>query len=283
MDLFTHCPLKVIVSIYGERYPLEEEQVKAFQEASFVVADHAFRADQLRAFPSLQYTPVYSITPYDIRFTPGISQRIRTLKIFMPIRELKDIEKIPEILDYMAKHPTVDLYFGLYNYDPNFANLVKETIRPVSDMYQLPFDEKQVDEVTTYQKPRLFIKVIMSHNDLMSVLRDIRLIVDLRDHPDILSQMSAIAVGIPTIVANPVEYISHLENGIILAEGYSLTQALAYYLESLNHWNESLVYCFNLVNNHTKQKIVSLWKEILADVEERGEEDESDHERKSSS
>lgn len=128
-----------------------------------------------------------------------------------------------------------------------------------------------MDEITEEVKPRILLHEITTHSDLMQVLHETRVIVDVRAHPDIMSQIAAISVGIPTIVKHPAEYIYHLHNGFILDQGYTLTEALDYYLTSLKHWNASLVYCFELISHHDRDRIIASWKEILSSEGDRDE------------
>lgn len=267
-SLFQKLRRPFIITIYEDRYPFDDEYIKDFHHASFIIADHAYKADLLRQNPALTYTPIYHMTPYDTRFTPGISQRLKTLKIYLPITYFDDILSLKEILEYMQNHPYVELHIGLNSPDQAFKNQINEHVTPLCEKYHIPMEQDVVDEISEMIKPRVYIHQIISRSDLMKVLHETRLIVDLREHPDIILQVASISVGIPTIVSHEVEYIRHLGNGIVLSHNYTLKEALAYYLESLNHWNEALVYCFDLIQDHTKDRLVKKWKDILNDLKE---------------
>lgn len=270
-NLFAQLRKPFIIALFEKRYPLDNEETKAFAPASFVLSDHAYKANQLRQNPALTYTPVYHLTPYDTRFTPGISQRMKTLKIYYPMQTMEDFTGLEEILDYLVNHPLCELHLGLANSNQDFKAPVKEALKPLCAAKGLPLEKESVDEITEVSKPRIFIHQMMTHSDLMQVLHETRLIVDLRHHPDIISQIAAISVGIPTIVRHPTEYIYHMRNGLILDQGYTLTQALDYYLTSLKHWNVSLVYCFELISHHDRDRIIASWKEILSSEGDRDE------------
>lgn len=270
-NLFAQLRKPLIITLFEKRYPLDDEATKAFAPASFVLSDHAYKADLLRQNPALTYTPVYHLTPYDTRFTPGISQRMKTLKIYYPLSTRKDFTGIEEILDYLVKHPLCELHLGLANSDQDLKAQVKDALKPLCEKRSLALEKESVDEITEEVKPRILLHEITTHSDLMQVLHETRVIVDVRAHPDIMSQIAAISVGIPTIVKHPAEYIYHLHNGFILDQGYTLTEALDYYLTSLKHWNASLVYCFELISHHDRDRIIASWKEILSSEGDRDE------------
>jgi accessory secretory protein Asp1 len=116
-------------------------------------------------------------------------------------------------------------------------------------------------EIEIPKEERIFLRKIMTGNDLLKELKDIRLIVDLRHHPDVFTMIAGMSSGIPQIVRQENDYVKHQKNGLVLS--HSLLTDLKYYLEDLDHWNASLVYCYSMIQENTGEKILNKWKEII--------------------
>ena len=42
---------------------------------------------------------------------------------------------------------------------------------------------------------------------------------------------------------------------------------LAYYLESLNNWNQAVIHSYELGKSHTTQYLIEQWKEVIVNIE----------------
>jgi accessory secretory protein Asp1 len=113
------------------------------------------------------------------------------------------------------------------------------------------------------ESSRIHLVPIMSENDLISLFVDMRLIVDLREHPDTFTLIAGMSTGIPQIVKHENNYIHHKKNGLYLERGISLQESIRYYLEYLEHWNDSLVYSYSLMQEYTEEKILKKGKEMI--------------------
>ena len=79
-------------------------------------------------------------------------------------------------------------------------------------------------------------------------------------------QITAISIGIPQIVSTETEFVIHGQNGMILNSFQMLPEALRYYLDGLQNWNRARVYAYELVKQHTTDKLLEKWKEVMDSV-----------------
>lgn len=91
-----------------------------------------------------------------------------------------------------------------------------------------------------------------------------RLLVDLGEKPNLYMQIAAISAGIPQINRRETGYVLAGQNGQIITRLSELPEALAYYLDSLRHWNEALVVNARLIDQYSEEHSRDLWQEVLA-------------------
>ena len=111
------------------------------------------------------------------------------------------------------------------------------------------------------------VQVISCHseNDLIQRLYDVRLILDVRDQPDLYLQIAGISAGIPQVNYRFTRYVQHQKDGYIIQNIHYISGALEYYLSGLKHWNEALVYCVKEIEKYTGGSLVQQWKEAVED------------------
>ena len=110
---------------------------------------------------------------------------------------------------------------------------------------------------------RIQMQPFLSETDLIRILSDVRLILDVRDQPDLYLQIAGISAGIPQINYRYTRYVDHKKDGYIIQNISYVHEALVYYLSQLNHWNEALMYCVEKAENYTSGALVTQWKERL--------------------
>jgi accessory secretory protein Asp1 len=160
----------------------------------------------------------------------------------------------------MKSHPLVELYIGLYQFDHTFENTIYEIM---NQLLRKCNAKMNIEVGIKKESSRIHLVPIMSENDLISLFVDMRLIVDLREHPDTFTLIAGMSTGIPQIVKHENNYIHHKKNGLYLERGISLQESIRYYLEYLEHWNDSLVYSYSLMQEYTGEKILKKWKEMI--------------------
>ena len=118
---------------------------------------------------------------------------------------------------------------------------------------------------------KFFVEQCVDELEVSKCMREQRLVVDLRDVPELYLQIMAISVGIPQIVRKATEFVEDGRNGILLAEIRKLPEALDYYLNGLSNWNEAMVSSYEIGKNYTTDKLLEEWKRV---IESMGAEDE---------
>ena len=253
---------KIIMSIYGDRMKIAHH-IEDLQKPHALIVDR--EENNLLLSKEYHLKNVYTISPFDTRFNLGESQRTHLLKIYFPIDELPEESQLITILKYMEQNHNVQLHIGLYHFKHDFQERIIDVIHDClenADVDDFVLEGDNTDgEIEIPKEERIFIRKIMTGNDLLKELKDIRLIVDLRHHPDVFTMIAGMSSGIPQIVRQENDYVKHQKNGLVLS--HSLLADLKYYLEDLDHWNASLVYCYSMIQENTGEKILNKWKEII--------------------
>ena len=123
------------------------------------------------------------------------------------------------------------------------------------------------DEEEKKRVRRINYVTIHSDNDLIKLLKTIRLIVDLSTRPEIFLQVVGISTGIPQINRVESAYVDNGKNGLQIGQVTELAGAMRYYLDGLNNWNRAKMYSVNKINNYTGEKIVKELEEAVRGTE----------------
>ena len=113
---------------------------------------------------------------------------------------------------------------------------------------------------------KFFVEQCIDELAVSKCMREQRLLVDMRNVPELYLQITAISVGIPQIVRMRTEFVEHGRNGIVLKELKKLPEALDYYLVGLSNWNEAMVYSYEIGKEYTTDKLLVRWKEVIDSV-----------------
>lgn len=240
---------KVILSLFGNRFDIVKGEY-LYHRVDVIITDSNDKKNLIE--DSYKVNNVYTISPLDTRFKLGQSQRTKRLKIYF-ILDDTSFSYLEEIMKYMISHPLVDLYIGLYHFEDYYDGIIQDKINQMLSQLEAPF---KIDE-------RVFLKIISDERDLITLLSDIRIIVDVRETSDSYTQIAGMSTGIPQIVKQESNYVYHKKNGFCLDHGYSVAEGLYFYLEDLDHWNDSLVYSYHLMQEYSGKKIMKKWREII--------------------
>jgi accessory secretory protein Asp1 len=249
---------KIILSLFGDRFDIHKGG-HVYHKADIVLTD----SDEKKHIIEEEFRVhnVYTVSPFDTRFQLGQSQRTKKHKIYFPIDDIQiELKALEDIIEYMKSHPLVELYIGLYQFDHTFENTIYEIM---NQLLRKCNAKMNIEVGIKKESSRIHLVPIMSENDLISLFVDMRLIVDLREHPDTFTLIAGMSTGIPQIVKHENNYIHHKKNGLYLERGISLQESIRYYLEYLEHWNDSLVYSYSLMQEYTGEKILKKWKEMI--------------------
>lgn len=110
---------------------------------------------------------------------------------------------------------------------------------------------------------RLEGKLIISEHDVITGLQNARIVLDLNQTLDVYLQISSLSVGLPQINMRESPYVIQEKNGMIITDVNQLEDALAYYLDILQHWNEALVYNVAQIEKYSGKNNVQRWIQLV--------------------
>ncbi len=275
---------KVVLSYFENRFDLTqtEELLEDIRDTTFLVTDIEHTAKVIReaAGEEGEKLEIYDISPFDTRLSLGRSQRIKELKVFMPLDglegELLEIA-MKQVFDYMRKNKNVLLTIGTRSADENAT--VEKKKQVVELLHRLEITDLSVEterkgkgenadilSIDGTKKPRIFFRSYLNETDLINALYDTRLIVDVRDQPDLYLQIAGISAGIPQVNYRFTRYVRHQQDGYIIQNIHYITEALEYYLDGLANWNQALVYCVQEIEKYTGGSLVTKWKKLTGEI-----------------
>lgn len=293
-------PSKIVLSFFKDRYNYGNNQQLLLDELSIADMSVVDTPGQMADIKKIIFASksngvankLQHLSPYDTRFQLGNSQQYKELKIFLPIQpfsynnlgyvlntivncmteneliyldivcaEQHDIQKLEHhVVTSLAKYFNLDTH-TILNYvqvdDESDENKIDEYI----DNNDMIAQQRMIIEL--YK--RINVSQIQTESDIIQAFKSVRLIVDINQRPDIYTQIAGISAGIPQINLTKSPYIISKKNGLIIQDISELRVAIEYYLNSLHHWNEALVYAVERINQYTNGAIVKRWKNILSE------------------
>lgn len=270
-------------SYFENRFDLKNAEAlkRDLAGARFAVTDTEHSAGIIREETGAAMQ-IYDISPFDTRLSLGKSQRIRELKIFMPVDGLEGFlleTAMTQVFSYMEKNRRVILQAVVQTVQEDRQRGLARELESILDKNGITdlgvCLEKEAGEAAAEngkaRENRVQIISYQTENDLIRRLYDVRLILDVRDQPDLYLQIAGISAGIPQVNYRFTRYVQHQKDGYIIQNIHYITGALEYYLSELVHWNEALVYCVKEIEKYTGGSLVQQWKLAVEDeAEENG-------------
>ena len=124
--------------------------------------------------------------------------------------------------------------------------------------------ENGTDEEETTVK--FFVEQCINELAVSKCMREQRIVADVRGTLDLYLQILALSIGIPQILTQRTQFVEPGKNGIVIEKPEKLPEALAFYLDGLNHWNEAMVHCREISKYHTTSMLINRWKEVIESV-----------------
>ncbi|GAA4156574.1 accessory Sec system protein Asp1 [Gryllotalpicola daejeonensis] len=109
--------------------------------------------------------------------------------------------------------------------------------------------------------------------DLTQTMIKSRVLVDLGETVNHRLATEAVNAGVPQINRYEQELVTHPINGFVIGDISELATALEYFLEGLEHWNQSLVQCRVLQDLFRAQEVLDRWDLIREAVAYAGPSD----------
>ena len=221
-----------------------------------------------------RFIKIEEISPFDTRLKLGSSQRIRAKKIFLPIQGLNNQREIIKIIaQYMEKNLDAELVIAFSEPGWGRQEKIEEEIKKLLEELDItsfsletknsPIVENAQQDEEKVVPARVKVVRYLTEQDVIQHLEDIRLLVDLRDSPELYLQIAAISSGIPQVNLSQTRYVRHLKNGFLLGSIDELFDTLCYYLDGLSNWNQALVHAVEDIRLYTGGSLVKKIETLL--------------------
>lgn len=263
------------LSVFQNRWSWYQEEkedfFEIFEKANAVIVDTEVSFKELKTrVTEKEKNKIFNLTPYDTRFELSISQEMKEEVLYLEARSLNDEEldqTIEILLDYMITPLQEE------NNQRSFkviirteSNSEKEKVTDhieqlLYERYALEIDvlsqikpaqkkENTIEEEKLEQQyPKLSlvrqlkeawdVQHVTNEEALFKIIHEARLIIDLSDTPDLLTQIAGISAAIPQINTKESDYIHDGKNGKIIKDRTELPATMSYYLDTLQHWQKA--------------------------------------------
>lgn len=251
---------KMILSFFADRYSVADhsEGLDMIERADYIITDSRENLKKIRWEAGALVKNITFITPYDSRVDFGISQQLDVQKVLVPVDNISDIffKELIKILGkylYINENVQVHIFTRNADYDreQRLLNKIHKILQmcKLNDIFKKFFVEQCVDELA-----------------VSKCMREQKLLIDLRNIPELYLQVMAISIGIPQIVRSWTEFVENGRNGIVLKDIKKLSEAMDYYLDGFKHWNEAMVCSYELSKEYTTDRLLEEWKEVITSV-----------------
>lgn len=268
-----------VVSLYGKRFSFQDKDdlTNLAQGADFFVVDQKRMEDELRDnLVQLGYasTKISTITPFDSRLRLGRSQTIKELIIYFLIDGLSQAQleaNLELILEKMSKEPMIHLKLVSYNHQHKLKDWESWVVKHIADRYDqdlfweidLSEGENQLEEDAEFKLKSITFDYYHNELQIITALDTARLVIDLSAEPDTYTQIASLSAGVPQLNQVETDYVTHQENGWIVADLENLGKALDHYFQGLANWNKALVYAVQKMGDYTSGRLIEQWETFL--------------------
>lgn len=296
----SHLNNRIIVSFSNQRFKFENKELlnKFLSMADILIADTKFSQRELEKECQSKHRnlTIHELPPFDANLKLGESQSMRQQVIYWYVDNSlagilpTAIQKLTHRLITHKKNSIViasksslqirDISNKIFDYVKEFYQVNEESV-----IYQMAWQAlnddsenrlhdnelNQFSEIKEYQDATKAIEVmqhvekqvITFEKDINIGLSSARVILDLNNKPDTFLQISGISAGLPQINMKESSYIVDRKNGLILKTINQLDEAIEYYLDTLNYWNESLVYNIEQIEKYSNKNNVQRWIDLV--------------------
>lgn len=246
------------------------------------------KCDQAQIEPQIAAGVQTTVMPFfPIRVKLGHSQRIKrqVIAIFAENMSEQDLKQIVNtIYPYLLNNPKGwGLHFLSYSTDKD--GMIGRVISQFKTEHRGEFttenevkEQGEMDSETLEKRPVLYLKQdrLTSTAVTFKILDKIRLLINWGKSDDFI-QTTAISIGIPQLQNFESATLIDRGNGMLYHNMVELQIGLNWYLNSLKHWNQALVYDVKLLNKYSEENLMKIWSKVLG---LEGETDESSTTRK---
>lgn len=286
----------MVLSYFDQRTSFHKEQYYLdrflLSQSLAVVVDSDRLLETLSSLTS-ETEKIHKISPFDTRFQLSISQEIKEEVIFVDIRKMNANEErliIRYLFDFICERVEQEdersfkiIARGNFSQkntlESYYLDLLTEKFpEEISLMNTFSIEEEGENNlalsflgglksrVAAVKKLKECFEILVFDKDekLFKILHETRLIIDLSLVPDLFTQIAGISSAVPQLNSVQTEYVHNNKNGKHLHSLEELPQALSYYLDSLNYWQEARVFSVQQIKRYSGlalcQKLLTLFR-----------------------
>ncbi len=269
---------KTILSFFGDRYRYGErmECLGLLESAGYVIMDSRENLKKIRKVMGGLMKNSRSIPPFDTRVDPGISQQLEVQKILVPVdgMEPEVFGRLMQALGaYLQTNDRARVHLFTRQADYGREKQLLEQARGYLEASgsAKAWTKKEPDNCVSENEvdredlsaARFVVEQCVDELSVSRCMREQRVLVELREQPELYLQIMGLSVGIPQIVRTGTQFVRHGKNGVILKEMDRLPETLAYYLESLKNWNDAMVASYRIGKRYTTDVLLKQWGEVI--------------------
>lgn len=266
-----------IVSVYSDRYDVEKMRFikEELSSAEYIIADSREQALGVVSATDMPLDRILDIPPFDSRIDVGISQRMNTQSIMVPIDGLEKetfMKLIVTLNKYVSEHSDVSVTLFTRRAGYNVCEDIQERVNRILhlDLSQYAwgddFDES-ILEVDTKKHTAFSVEQCVDEAAVTRCIRKQRILLDVRGVSDLYLRIAAVSTGIPQIIMRQSQYVYDGKNGYRIESFREIEDKLSYYLDNMANWNAAQVYSFELGKQYTTEKILESWREVIDSFE----------------
>ncbi|MEQ9763915.1 accessory Sec system protein Asp1 [Streptococcus sp. ZJ151] len=264
----------LVVSFFQERYPIELMSTDFINQSDLILVDQASTEALLKG---RVHPKVLHLSLFDTRLSLGKSQRLRELIVYFQVDGMTR-DDLTQSLEYIFELMSVndDVILAIVSYEQDLSKkaelmaYVEQLLGSREEDYlklMAEVDESyEIDDEEDEDPARVQLHFLVTELDIIDVLDSARLILDMSETPDLYTQIAGISAGIPQVNRVETEFVEHQKNGYHITSIAEIPKALAYFLEGLSHWNQSLVHSVQKIGEYTSGNLAQKVMESVVDV-----------------
>lgn len=272
---------KTIASFFENRYEVKHDGLmqEILRTAGYVVADSEDTIERLRQDYGAYLENIMYISPFDSRVDFGISQQLTVKKILVPVDRLSDAvlsEMIECLGRYMMANEFAEVVLFTRSVDQAINRKCYAMVEKIAgrlEQEEVPVKKTEdwmAEMLQKEAKPlakRFTVENCVDELSVSKCMREQRILLDFREEPELYLQIVAISMGIPQIAKRSSAFVRNGKNGKVVAAVSQLTEAVSYYLDNLENWNDAMVRSYEIGKEYSTEVLLDKWKEVTESFE----------------
>lgn len=275
LEEFRNC--KVAMSLFLNRYNVNSTDfINEAKLVDMLVVDTQNMFNKVKNVletNNIHSEKLLQVTPYDTRLELGLSQREKMMILYISLDNISDEQRnklINKTVEISKKNKLIELLFvtGYDNIHQEVSEIINKKNNEQADILDDGINNKiGMTEEIVKSKQHINVKIVKSEEEIITLLKKVRVVIDVSEEPNLFTQIAAISAGIPQINIVNSSYVKHLKNGWIIKDLEEIEESIEFYTRKLSEWNKALIYSIEQINYFTGEQIYSKWKEKLGEYD----------------